>query len=266
MLSAARSPLISSIIIAMALARTSGSHSRFRHRAAAVAIFGGKRLPDRLQIIAGIKPFRNRADVLAERLAVAQVGRAREHVDLGAGIVDVIFAGDVVACEFKQARQSVTEHRATTMADMHRPGRVGRNIFDVDLLARANNTLAVSIAFTQHRAQRVRPGLRLQGEVDEPWTGDVDRSDQIVRAQFRRDRLGEIARFGPRLLRQYHRGIGRHVAMGGVARRLDHHAREIDAGRPSALRGERVAHRMHARQHVGEQMRRGSLLGHGLDR
>ena len=32
MLSAARSPLISSIIIAIALARTIGSHSRFRHR------------------------------------------------------------------------------------------------------------------------------------------------------------------------------------------------------------------------------------------
>ena len=73
-----------------------GAHGRqpfgFRHRQQLVAMLSGQRLPDRLQIIAGIKPFRNLADVLAERLAVAQERRAREHVDLGAGIVDVIFA------------------------------------------------------------------------------------------------------------------------------------------------------------------------------
>ena len=76
----------------MALARTDRQPFGFRHRQQPVAVFGGERLPDRLQIVAGIEPFRNLADVLAERLAVAQESRAREHIDLGAGIVDVIFA------------------------------------------------------------------------------------------------------------------------------------------------------------------------------
>ena len=57
-------------------------------------------------------------------------------------------------------------------------------------------------------------------------------------------------------LGQHHRGIGRHVAMRGVARRLDHDARQVDAGGPTAFGRERAANRMHARQHVGEKMRR----------
>ena len=110
MLSAARSPLIMSIIMAIDLARTIGSHDALRHRLELVAMLGRERLPDRHEIVAGIEPFRNLADVLAERFAVAQEGRAREHVDLRAGVVDVIFARDVVAGKIKQAR---TAHRRT---------------------------------------------------------------------------------------------------------------------------------------------------------
>jgi hypothetical protein len=114
-----------------------GAHDRqpfaLRHRLQLVAVLGGERLPDRLQIVAGIKPFRNLADVLAERLAVAQEGRAREHIDLRAGVVDVIFARDVKARERQQVGQRIAEHRAAAMADMHRPGRIGRDVFDIDL-------------------------------------------------------------------------------------------------------------------------------------
>ena len=156
MLSAARSPLIMSIIMAIALARTIGSHDALRHRLQLVAVLGRERLPDRHEIIAGIKPFRNLADVLAERFAVAQERRAREHVDLRAGVVDVIFARDVVAGKIKQAAQRVAEHRAAAMADMHRPGRIGRDVFDIDLGAVADRAFAVSRAFAQHRAA-VRP-------------------------------------------------------------------------------------------------------------
>ena len=112
-------------------------------------MLGGKRLPDRLQIIAGIQPFRNLADVLAERLAIAQERRAREHIDLRAGIVDVIFAGDVIARERQQACQRIAEHRAPAVADMHRPGRIGRDIFDIDLFGRADSAAAIGIALAQ---------------------------------------------------------------------------------------------------------------------
>ena len=106
-------------------------------------MLGGERRADRLQIIARIKPFGNGADVFAERLAVAQERRAREHIDLRAGIVDVVFARDLEAGESQQIGERIAEHRAAAMADMHRPGRIGRDIFDIDRLARADVAAAV---------------------------------------------------------------------------------------------------------------------------
>ena len=44
--------------------------------------------------------------------------------------------------------------------------------------------------------------------------------------------------------------------MRGIARRLDHDTRQVDARGPSAFRRERAANRMHARKHVGEKMLR----------
>ena len=240
--------------MAIDLARTIGSQSAFRHRLELVAMLGRERLPDRHEIVAGIEPFRNLADVLAERFAVAQECRAREHVDLRAGVVDVIFARDVVAGKIKQAAQRVAEHRAPAMADMHRPGRIGRDVFDIDLGAVADRAFAVGRAFAQHREQLVRPDLGLQGEIDEAGPGDLDGSDQIVGAQFFRDLVGEIARLCLGVLGEHHRGIGRHVAMAGIARRLDHDAGEIDAGGPLALGRERGADRVHAREHIGKQV------------
>ena len=219
-------------------------------------MLGRKRCADRLQIIAGIEPFRNLADILAERLAVAQERRAREHIDLGAGIVDVIFPGDVMAGKVQQARQRIAEHRAPAMADMHRAGRIGGDVFDIDLAGSTCRAASVGSAFAQHGAQRIRPGLRLQGEIDEAGPGDIDRGNQIVMAQFFRDLFGEIAWLGLGFLGQHHRGVGRHVAMRGVARRLDHDARQIDAGGPSALGREHAANRMHARQYIGKQVGR----------
>ena len=66
--------------------------------------------------------------------------------------------------------------------------------------------------------------------------------------------FGEIARLCLGLLGQHHRGVGRHVAMGGIARRLDHDPRQVDTVRPSAFRRERAADRVHPRKHVGEKM------------
>jgi len=84
----------------------------------------GKVRADRLEILAGIEAFRDR-DRLAKRLAVAQIGRAGERVDLAAGIVDVVLAHHVMTGARKQRRQRVAKHGAAPVADMHRPGRIG---------------------------------------------------------------------------------------------------------------------------------------------
>jgi hypothetical protein len=43
--------------------------------------------------------------------------------------------------------------------------------------------------------------------------------------------------------------------MGGITRRLDHDAGEIDAGRPIFFRRERGTNGMHTREHIGKKMR-----------
>ena len=130
------------IIMSIALARTIGSQSSSGIWLSLRPYSASKRLADRLQIVAGIEALRDRTDVLAQRLAVAQIGGAGEHVDLGAGIVDVVLAGHRVAGEGQQVRERIAEHGAAAMADMHRPGRVGRDVFDVDLLGLAEIALA----------------------------------------------------------------------------------------------------------------------------
>ena len=125
-------------IACSAAARTIGSHSLFGHGEKLLAMLSGKLLADRLEIVAGIEPFGNLADVLAERLAVAQIGRAGERIDLGAGVVDIIFARHGEAGEGEQIGERIAEHGAAAMADMHRPGRIGRHILDVHGLAFAD--------------------------------------------------------------------------------------------------------------------------------
>ena len=133
----------------------------FGHGPELVAVLAHKRLSHWFQIVAGIKSVGNRTDVLAKRLAIAQVCRAREHVDLGAGIVDVIFACHLVAGEGQEARQRIAKYRAAAMADMHRAGRIGGHVFDIDLFAGGARASAVGRALAQQREQLVRPGFWL---------------------------------------------------------------------------------------------------------
>ncbi len=139
---------------------------------------------------------------------------------------------------------------------MHRTGRVGRDVFDIDLFAGADAAAAASAPRPREpRAQRVGPRRGFQGQVDEAGTGHLDRRNQVVGAQLGRNGVGEITRLGLGFLGQHHGGIGRHVAMARVLRRLDHHAREVGARRQRALGGKHAADRVHARQHVGENVR-----------
>ncbi|MEH2485560.1 hypothetical protein V1280_001499 [Bradyrhizobium sp. AZCC 2230] len=225
----------------------------FAHHEKLVAVLFRERLPDRFKVVARIEAFRNRTDILTERLAIPQERGTPEHIDLRAGVVDVIFAGDIVAAELEQARQRIAEHGAAAMADMHRTGRIGRDVFDIDLGAATN--AAVIGALAQHRPQCLRPGGGYQRQIDEAGTGDIDLGDQRIGAEPLGDLLGEVTGLCLCLFRKHHGGVGRHVAMGGIARRLDHHAREIDALGPVGFRRERAADGVHACEHVGEQMR-----------
>ena len=200
----------------------------------ALAVLGGQRRADRLQVIARIESVRDGADVLAERLAVAEIGRAGEHVDLRAGVVDVVFAGDLVAGEGEEVGERIAEHGATAMADMHRPGRIGRDILHVDGRAGALSRSAEAVPVGEDGAQNLVEDAFLQGQVDEARTGDLDLVHPRIAAQVAGDQLGEGARIGAGLLGEDHRRVGGEVAMRRVARRLDDDAPDVEALREAA--------------------------------
>ena len=110
----------------VAFARTIRKPFGLFHRAELGPVLGRKLTTHRFEVVAGVKPFRNCANVLAQRLAITQECRAGEHVDLGAGIVDVIFACHIVSGEGQQICERIAEHRAASMPDMHRPSWVGQ--------------------------------------------------------------------------------------------------------------------------------------------
>ena len=231
-----------------------GAHDRqpFRllHRAQLDAVLRGELCPDRLEIIAGIKAFRDRADVFAERLAVTQESRACEHVDLRACIVDVVFARDLVAGEGKQVCERVAEHRAAAVTDMHGAGRIGRDVFDVDLFAFADVAAAVVRARCENQAQFLDPDIRLQREIDEARarrcrpTPPCRRRADLPRC-FRPARAASCRH--PSQAPSRHWWPCRH----GSGRAA---ARPQSAKRPRRGPGHGRRRLLHAREHVREQM------------
>ncbi len=213
---------------------------RLAHRLELVAELGLQRLAHRLEIVAGIEALGNCADVLAERLAVAQERRARQHVDLRAGVVDVVLARHREAGDRQQIGERIAEHRAAAMADMHRPGRIGRDVFDVHRLARADAAPAVVRAGADRVGQRLAPHRRIERQVDEARPRDLGLGDLGKLCELGRDLLGKLARLQARVLGERHRRIGREIAVARLARRLDHDARQIERGRHGAGLGQRL--------------------------
>ena len=177
----------------------------------------------RLEIIAGIQPFGNRTDIVAQRLAVAQMRRPGEDIDLPPGIVDVIFAHDPVARPFEQAAQRIADDCTAAMAHMHRAGRIGGDIFDIDRPPVAQRRAAIVVALGGDRQQFAAPRIGRQAQIDKARTGDFGGVDVGFTLQMLDDLLRQRARIGLGLLGQHHRGIGRQIAVRGIARRFHGH-------------------------------------------
>ncbi len=184
---------------------------------------------------------------LAERLAVAQDRpSAPAPVDLRAGVVDVIFARDVIAGVRPAGWRA---HRPPP-----RRGAWPTCIGPVGL-AETYSTLTLWPAPTVARPkaspcrdgspQHLRPDRSGDRQVDEAGSGDVH-TDHVVEGRKEcGDPVGEIARLHPRVLRQHHGGVGGEVAMGRVTRRLDHDAVERCLRQDDAFRGESGHGRAH---------------------
>ena len=144
-------------------------------------------LADRFQVVAGIEALGHRTDVLAQGLAVAKVGRARQDVDLAAGVVDVIFARRLATGKDQEAGERIAEHRAARMADVHRPGRVRADVFDVDRPLRARRAGPEARALGQNGPQNLLVNLWLEDDIDEARPGGFG----VRNVRFALEILGE---------------------------------------------------------------------------
>ncbi|MNX85499.1 hypothetical protein D3C86_1173350 [compost metagenome] len=198
------------------------------HGAQLDAIFIRQRLANGNEIVTGVETGRNGADIFAKRLAVTQEHRTGQHIDLRAGIVDVIFLGNAVTRKSEQVRQRVADNGATAMADMHRAGRIGGDIFDVDLLACTDGGAAEIDALTDHIGQKTLPVTDRNLEIDEARTRDIDAVDIAIRLKCGHDEFGKRARIGAERLRQHHGGIGCDIAVAQITRGFDRNSTEID--------------------------------------
>ena len=181
-------------------------------------------------------------------LLVAKVDRTGERIDLGARIVDVIFAVHGKTGLGEQRRQRIADNSAAAVTDMHWPCGIGRDEFDIDPLAAAGRRIAVSGAGLQNRAQLCVPHRRFQPDIEKARAcrrgqkagAAVVAGLELAAGQCRGDPLGQGHRVLLDRAGQHHRRIGREIAMRRIARRLDRDPGEIEPGRQRALGNEAI--------------------------
>ena len=188
-------------------------------------------LPDRDQILAAILQAAGDfvGEILlrqlrADRLEVAPIGRPGERGDLRAGVVDVVFLGDVIAGLGEQIGQRIADDGAATMPDMHRPGGIGGDIFHVHPQVVAGRGIAIGLSAAQNDRQQSAERDRFDAQIDEAGAGDGDPGHFRCLPQEGDQGGGDLLRRLARGLGGDQRGVGGHVAVGLVLGGSDLHA------------------------------------------
>ena len=151
--------------------------------------------------------------------------RRAEELHLGARVVVVVLALDVVPGELEQSRDRVSVGTVAPGGDRDRPGGVGRDHLDLHLLLRRRRAAAVLRAGGEDLRERVAVPRRREPEVDEAGSRDLGSLDLRQRARLRDELLRDRQR---RLLAhagQAHRHVRRVVAVRRVAGPLQSHGR-----------------------------------------
>ena len=166
-----------------------------------------------LDVLAGVAVRRGRP-ALGGRL-----DRFAEAVDLDAGVVDVMLAGDVGPGRREDPAERVADGRPPGVPEVDRTGRVGRHELEVDLLLGEDVAPPVRVAGLDHHAGERAGGGRAEADVEEARPGHVDTGDIEGAGSFLqmfRDARREIARRNAGLLGDLERDVRRIVAMLGV--------------------------------------------------
>ena len=147
-------------------------------------------------------------------------------LDLAAEVVEVVLAGDGVACGGEDAAEQVAGECAAGVADVERPGWVGRDELDVDVLRVGGGDVAPSGGFAEDASgRRGEPAVR-NADVQEAGWRDVDGGDGRVgvrggRDDVRGDRSGDLHWRAAVRLGQLEGDVAGEVAEVGVGRALD---------------------------------------------
>ena len=107
------------------------------------------------------------------------------------------------------------------MADMQRPGRVGRNEFDQRLVPSARIAAAVVRAGRADRRHDAVPGGGGEVEIDEAGAGDFRLGDQRGLGQLGENQLRQLTRIAFQRACQLHRGIAGKIAVSRIFRAFE---------------------------------------------
>jgi len=178
------------------------------------------------QVVARVAFFRQRS-VLAERLQVARLQGAPQHLHLPPGVVEVILALNLVADGFQHAGDGIADHRAACAPDVQRPGRVGADELHLGAPARADVQPAEVIALGDDRLHLLLEPVVAQAKVDETRPRDLGRANERgVREMAEDDRRDLCRRFAGQTaeLHRHRRGI---VGIARIVRWLHPHFRNL---------------------------------------
>ena len=123
------------------------------------------------------------------------------------------------------------------MADVERPGRVDRDEFDVHLSGiLADVRIAVRRPALEHAGESGAPETVIEAEVDETGARDLGRDHPGTIAKALGQLFAQFTRVHLGALGQHQGGVGRDIAMGGIARRLGRDAPGLEPRRQRAFR------------------------------
>ncbi len=159
----------------------------------------------------------------ARVLHVARPHRQRQHLDLIAGVVDVVLGRHRIAGEAQQARQRIADRGVPAVGDGDRAGRIGGQVLEDDVRRLARGAPPPVVARGEDGGQQALPERGRQAQVDEARPGDAGlrQRPSPARRQVRDDRLRHRARRLARRLRDRQRDVRREVAVLGALRALD---------------------------------------------
>ncbi len=158
--------------------------------------------------------------------------RCAEILHLAAEIVEVVLALDLMAGGRQDAAQEIAGEGAPSIADVERPGRVGRHELDVDVLRMLGGDAAPGRRVAQNLLRRSRQSVVGEADVEEPWRRHFHRDDGGVGVRGRGghmggDRRGDLERRAAVWLGQPQGDVAGKVAPGRVRGALDRDRRVV---------------------------------------